>query len=84
MRTPIIAASIFFSLAAVTGVFAKEMNGTIKKIDAATSSVTLDSGKILKIPLSMDFSALKVGEKVHVSYSTTSGSTTVKSIVPAK
>jgi Cu/Ag efflux protein CusF len=84
MKTPIIAASIFFSLAAVTGVFAKEMNGTIKKIDAATSSVTLDSGKILKIPLSMDIATLKVGEKVYVSYSTTSGSTTVKSIMPAK
>jgi Cu/Ag efflux protein CusF len=43
-------------------------NGAIKSIDTAACTVTLDNGTVYKFAPKCDFSKLKVGEKVAVTF----------------
>ena len=75
MRKILIPTAAFAVLASSTLGFAATMqpmteSGTIAKIDAKTPSITLKSGKVKTFWLAkaVDVSALKVGDKVLVSY----------------
>lgn len=78
-------AAIVLSLAATVGAFSKDMKATIKTVDTATSSITLDNGQMLTLPPSVKADSLKVGEKVQITYSTDAyGKTAVQSITPTR
>ena len=74
MRKILIPTAAFAVLASSTLGFAATQpmteSGTIAKIDAKTPSITLKSGKVKTFWLAkaVDVSALKVGDKVLVSY----------------
>lgn len=84
MKTTVLIAAATLSIAAATGVFAKDMTATIKSVDAATSTVMLDNGKSIMLPTTIKASTLKAGEKVLITYTDTAGKTTVQTIKPAK
>lgn len=48
-------------------------NGTIKSLDAAKRVITLDGGQHYVAEKSVDWSKLKVGEKVTITYQVKSG-----------
>jgi Cu/Ag efflux protein CusF len=66
--TPVVAA--FAVLAATTMAFAADATGNITKIDAAAKSVTLADGKVYVFPATVDITKLKVGDKVKVTFTT--------------
>jgi hypothetical protein len=66
--TPVVAA--FAVLAATTMVFAADATGNITKIDAAAHMVTLSDMKVYVFPATVDISKLKVGDKVKVTFTT--------------
>lgn len=85
MRKYIAATAIVLAFAGVNGAVAKDLKATVKKVDAVTSSVTLDNGQTVKLPASVKAASLKAGDKVLVTYSTdAAGKTTVQSIKPSK
>ncbi len=47
--------------------------GTIKSLDAAAHSVTLDSGKICQCGTTVDLGAFKSGDKVSMSFADKNG-----------
>lgn len=50
--------------------YAAEASGTIKAIDAAKKTVTLQDGATYVLPTSVDASKLKVGEAVKITFET--------------
>ncbi|MBN9236946.1 MULTISPECIES: DUF1344 domain-containing protein [Phyllobacteriaceae] len=85
MRKYIAAAAVVFALAGVNGAMAKDLKATIKKVDAATSSITLDNGQSVTLPAGVKAASLKAGDKVLITYSTdAAGKATVQSIKPSK
>lgn len=65
--------------AGATLAMASDATGTVKSIDAATHTVMLDSGAKFVPASGVDFSKLKVGEKVKLTYSVANGHNTVSS-----
>ena len=49
-------------------VYAAETNGTIKAIDAAKNTVTLQDGSVYVLPASVDPAMLKVGAAVTITF----------------
>lgn len=85
MKKSIVASAVLFALTAATGAFAKDMNATVKSVDKAADTVTMDNGQTLKLPEGIEAETLKPGEKVHVSFKTdTAGKTTVQAIKAVK
>jgi hypothetical protein len=62
-----VAAASLMSLASVAA-NAAELNGKIASIDAAAGTITLDDGKVIKLPSSVDAASLQVGSDVKVTY----------------
>jgi hypothetical protein len=60
------AAAVFatFSFSAL----AEDAIGTIESIDAATGLVTLDDGKIFKMPTTVALATFKSGQKVKITF----------------
>jgi hypothetical protein len=62
-----VAAAGLMSLASVAA-NAAELNGKIASIDAAAGTITLEDGKVIKLPASVDAASLQVGSDVKVIY----------------
>ncbi len=62
-----VAAAGLMSLASVVA-NAAELNGKIASIDAAGGTITLEDGKVIKLPSSVDAASLQVGSDVKVTY----------------
>jgi hypothetical protein len=62
-----VAAAGLMSLASVAA-NAAELNGKIASIDAAAGTITLEDGKVIKLPASVDAASLQVGSEVKVMY----------------
>jgi hypothetical protein len=62
-----VAAAGLMSLASVAA-NAAELNGKIASIDAAAGTITLEDGKVIKLPASVDAASLQVGSDVKVTY----------------
>jgi hypothetical protein len=60
------AAAVFatFSFSAL----AEEATGTIESLDSATGLVTLDDGKIFKMPTTIALATFKSGQKVKITF----------------
>jgi hypothetical protein len=61
------AAASLMSLASF-GANAAELNGKIASIDAAAATITLEDGKVIKLPAAVDAASLQVGADVKVTY----------------
>jgi hypothetical protein len=61
------AAAGLMSLASVAA-NAAELNGKIASIDAAAGTITLQDGKVIRLPASVDAASLQVGSDVKVTY----------------
>jgi Cu/Ag efflux protein CusF len=70
-------------MGAATAAYAADVTGTIKGLDMAKDTITLDNGSTYMAPKSVKLSNFKVGEKVTLSYSKTGDKTDVTSIKPA-
>jgi Cu/Ag efflux protein CusF len=57
--------------------------GTIKSIDAAAKTLTLNDGTLYGLPTGFDLSKLKVGEKVSVVWEMAGGKHAANSVTPA-
>jgi hypothetical protein len=57
---------------------------TIKSIDAKAPSITLNDGKLFKLAQSFKVAALKVGEKVTVTYDMKGTDMVATTVVAAK
>ena len=83
MRKLLIAASAAALFASMSIASAAEATGTIASIDTAAASVTLDDGKVYKLPAGTDAATLQVGSKVKVTFEDMSGTLTASAIEPA-
>lgn len=81
MRTALISAAAL--LAAVTVANASEATGSIKTIDAAKATITLDSGKSYILAKTIKVGDLTVGEKVKVTYDVKAGKNQASAVVAA-
>ena len=77
---PTVAAMLF---AGASVAYAADVTGTIKSIDTAKDTFTLDNGSTYAAPSSVKLSTFKVGEKVSVDYSMSNGKMEATSIKPA-
>ena len=59
-----------FVLLAATFAVAADATDTIKAIDAAAHTITLNDGKVYAFPMSVDLSKMKVGDKVKITFTT--------------
>ena len=85
MKSSILTAAAAFLILSTSSAFAKDDVGTIKTINKSGDSITLSDGKVFTLPEGIEAETLKVGERVHVVYSTNaSGKTTVSSVIPVK
>lgn len=79
--------AIAFAAAAIFGAVsvasAADITGTIKSIDTAGKTVTLEDGTVYKFPAAFDATKFKVGDKVKVTYSGTGSDMTASDIQPA-
>ncbi|QND52199.1 DUF1344 domain-containing protein [Phyllobacterium sp. 628] len=64
----IVAAFMFVASLFPVGALADDAKGTITKIDADNSTITLDDGKVYKLPGEFDFSAIEQGMKVTLMF----------------
>ena len=70
MRKSLILATLIGGSVLSQAAFAAALSdtGPIKTIDAKTSSITLDDGKVFVLPKGFKIETVKVGEKVAVTY----------------
>ena len=81
LLTPIVA--VLVALGA-TFAFAADATDTIKAIDAAAHTVTLNDGKVYVFPATTDMSKVKVGDKVKITFTTdTAGKNNATAIAAA-
>jgi Cu/Ag efflux protein CusF len=80
LMPPLLAALL---VAGASAAFAADATGTIKSIDAAKNTMTLDNGSTYVAPASVKLSTFKVGEKVSVDYTMSNGKMEASSIKPA-
>ncbi len=78
---PVVAAT---AILAAAGAYAANTTGTIKAMDAASHTVTLDNGQIYHLPATGDMTQLKVGEKVTVTFETKDGQHMASGVKAAK
>jgi len=76
--------------AIIVGVFgatsianAATVSGTIKNINIAKDSVTLDNGSAFVVPSTLKLAAFKVGEKVSITYSQSNGQMKASALTPS-
>ncbi|MCO4318486.1 DUF1344 domain-containing protein [Phyllobacterium sp. 21LDTY02-6] len=63
-----VAAFMFFASLFPVGALADDAQGTITKIDEDNSTITLDDGKVYKLPGEFDLSAIEKGMKVTLMF----------------
>ncbi|MBA8876910.1 MULTISPECIES: DUF1344 domain-containing protein [Phyllobacterium] len=64
----IVATFMFVASLLPVGALADDAQGTITKIDEDNSTITLDDGKVYKLPGEFDFSAIDKGMKVTIMF----------------
>ena len=64
------------SLAFIGAAYAATVEGVIQAIDPATSTLTLDDGKVYQLPAGTVLEGLKAGAKVKVTVDDTTGAVT--------
>jgi Cu/Ag efflux protein CusF len=64
----IVATFMFVASLFPVGALADDAQGTITKIDADNSTITLDDGKIYKLPGEFDLSVISKGMKVTLMF----------------
>ena len=80
-KSVIVATALTLAAIASTAAFAKAITGTIESIDKNGDSITLTDGKTFTLPEGIEAETLKPGEKVVVTYkTTTSGKLAVSNI----
>jgi hypothetical protein len=75
MKKTLIPAMAGIAMLAATVAYAAEATGTIKAVDAASHTVTLEDNKVYTFPASVDLSQLKAGIKVKVTFTTDASGT---------
>ena len=70
MNKVLAALSAAVLMVSVSAAYAAESSGTIKSIDAAKKTVTLQDGMVFELPASVDAAKLKVGEAVKITFET--------------
>jgi hypothetical protein len=83
MKTQIIAAAIL-GFALTTSALAAQATGTITAISKKADSITLSDGKTYALPEGIEAETLKVGQKVHVTYSTKAGRSVASKVAAVK
>ncbi len=83
MRKSLIALSAAALLGAVSVANAADLTGTIKSIDTAAKTITLDNGQTFQLGTGVQASTLKVGEKVKVTYTGSGASMQATAVAPA-
>jgi len=68
---------------AATVASAADLTGTIKSMDPAKDTITLDKGQVLWLPKSIKIASFKVGEKVKVTYTESHSKMDVSAVAPA-
>ncbi len=58
------------ALLGATTAYAADATGTVKAVDPAARTVTLDDNKVYAFPAGIDVSRMKVGDKVKVTFTT--------------
>jgi hypothetical protein len=85
MKSSVLTAAAAFLIVSASCAFAKDDVGTIKTINKSGDSITLSDGKVFTLPEGIEAETLKVGERVHVVYSTNAaGKVTVSKVLPVK
>lgn len=64
--------------------FAATVTHTVKAMDAAKHTLTLDDGQTYQFPAGYDLSKVKAGEKVTVTFETKNGMHEASAVVAAK
>ncbi|HEY5598510.1 MAG TPA: DUF1344 domain-containing protein [Kiloniellales bacterium] len=82
MNKLLVALSAAALLVSAGAAYAAEASGTIKAIDAAKKTVTLQDGMVFMLPASVDVSKLKVGEAVKITYETKDQVNTASMVAP--
>jgi Cu/Ag efflux protein CusF len=60
------AAGLLCAVSAASADDEMKIKGTIKAVDAATNSVTLDNGSVYKLPSALNAGSFKVGEQIKL------------------
>lgn len=81
MFIPALAVTIM--AAATGGVFAADTSGTIKSMDTAAHTITLEDGKVYHLAPGTDMSHFKQGEKVQVTFDAKNGMNNASSVKAA-
>ncbi|MCA0276827.1 MAG: DUF1344 domain-containing protein [Proteobacteria bacterium] len=71
-----ILATAVASLAFIGAAYAADLEGTVKSVDPATRSITLEDGKTYVVPESISVEGLAAGAKVKLTVDDTSGAVT--------
>lgn len=79
----LVAATAAALLAGISLANAADVTGTIKSIDATAATITLDNGKVYKLPASVKTADWKVGEKVKATYDYKNGQLTITALAKA-
>ena len=83
MRKLMIAAGAAAFLASASFAMAADATGAISSIDTSAGTVTLEDGKVYKLPASVDAASLKVGDKVNITFEDMNGTLTASAVTPA-
>jgi Cu/Ag efflux protein CusF len=83
MKKLILAAAAAGLITAATAASAADMTGTIKSLDSAKDTITLDNGQVFSLPASIKVAGFKVGEKVKVTYAKMNNKMDVSAVTPA-
>jgi Cu/Ag efflux protein CusF len=79
--TPLVAGLMLLGTAVA---YATDATDSIKAVDNAAHTITLNDGKVYTFPASADLSALKAGDKVKITFTTdATGKNTATAIAPA-
>jgi len=84
MRSFTLASAVAVLMATGSIALAEEATGTIEAVDGAGRTIMLDDGVTYQLAEAVDVEALKVGEKVTITYEQADGKITVSALVPAE
>lgn len=79
----IIAAFLFLAVTSAVPAFAENADGTIKSIDQDKGTVTMTDGKTYDLPGEFDYSSIKTGMKVLITYEKVGKERYISGIDPA-
>lgn len=84
MRKLLFSAAAAALFATVSVANAADVTGTIKTVDTAKASITLDDGKTYQLPATLKPADMKVGAKVKVTFTTANNQNMVSAVSAAQ